>query len=72
MFKNSGIIKCKILKYKISQFHLEAVETGVVQKKTNLIGYSDSGAAFMEAVKLVLEPPCRNILLFILTFDILR
>ena len=47
MFKNSGITKCKILKNKISQFHLEAVETGVVQKKTNLIGYSGSGAAFM-------------------------
>ena len=41
------MVKCKILKNKISQFYLEAVETGVVQvqKIANLIDYSDTGAA---------------------------
>ena len=41
------MVKCTIIKNKSSQFHLEAVETGVVQlqKKADLIGYSDSGAA---------------------------
>ena len=35
------------IKNEISQFHLEAVETGVVQvqKKAEHIGYSDSGGA---------------------------
>ena len=41
------MVKYTLIKNKSSQFHLEAIETGVVQlqKKADLIGYSDSGAA---------------------------
>ena len=41
------MVKCKILKNKISQFYLEAVETRVVQiqKIADLNDYSDNGAA---------------------------